>query len=166
VLNFTPHTWSALEEATATLLNDELKTPLTDLQAAWTSYTPTWTASTTNPAIGNGTIAGAYTRIGKTVLFRVNITAGSTTTYGSGQYRISLPVTAGSAAVQLLAGDALIGGAAYDIRGRITSGAPTYTALYCTPTTAGNAWRFVTPTAPATFANGSVLTVCGSYEAA
>ena len=27
---------------------------------AWINYTPTWTASTTNPVIGNGTIEGRY----------------------------------------------------------------------------------------------------------
>lgn len=61
---------------------------------AWTAYTPTWGGNTTNPVIGNGTITGAYCQIGKTVFGRVNIVAGSTTTFGSGSYFISMPVTA------------------------------------------------------------------------
>ena len=35
-------------------------------QIPWTSYVPVWTASVTNPVIGNGTITGSYTVIGKT----------------------------------------------------------------------------------------------------
>lgn len=64
---------------------------------AWTAFTPTWTAATTNPAIGNGTISGAYCQINKMVVARYSIVAGSTTTYGTGDYYVSLPVSASSA---------------------------------------------------------------------
>lgn len=58
---------------------------------AWTTYTPTWTASS-NPAIGNGTISGRYQLIqGKTLLVYVTITTGSTTTFGSGAWAFGLP---------------------------------------------------------------------------
>ncbi|MEV5712220.1 hypothetical protein AB0K82_44605, partial [Actinoallomurus sp. NPDC052274] len=63
----------------------------------WTDYTPSWGASTTNPAIGNGTITGRYKRIGKTVFYKVVVTMGSTTTFGSGRWSIGLPSTAASA---------------------------------------------------------------------
>ena len=59
---------------------------------SWDTYTPTWTAATTNPAIGNGTIEGRYSQNGKTVHGYVRIKAGSTTTFGSGGWRVSLPV--------------------------------------------------------------------------
>lgn len=68
----------------------------TDSSWAWTSYTPTWTASTSNPTLGNGTLTGSYVQIGKTVTAQVTLTFGSTTTLGSGVYRWSLPVTAAS----------------------------------------------------------------------
>ncbi len=58
---------------------------------AWTSYTPTWTAATTNPSLGNGTLVGAYKAIGKTVHFRLRMVAGSTTTFGSGLWAFTLP---------------------------------------------------------------------------
>jgi hypothetical protein len=58
------------------------------------AYTPTWTGSTTNPAIGNGTITGRYLRHGKTVTATINIVAGSTTTFGSGNWIFTLPFTA------------------------------------------------------------------------
>lgn len=60
----------------------------------WTAYTPTWTAPSGSPAIGNGTITGAYIQLGKVVHFRLLITAGSTTTFGTGGFRYGLPVQA------------------------------------------------------------------------
>jgi hypothetical protein len=136
-----------------------------DIEAGWTAYTATWTASTTNPVIGNGTIVARYKRVGKTVLFRVTITMGSTTTYGAGQYSIGLPFAAHASGIQLVEGDALVAGSAYPIRGRVAASGTT-TALYCSPTTAGNGDRQTGPTTPATFANGSTLTITGKYEAA
>lgn len=67
---------------------------LTALTAAWTAYTPTWTASAGTPAIGNGTLTGEYRRLGKTVDCHVTLTAGSTTTYGTGGafWMFSIPV--------------------------------------------------------------------------
>jgi hypothetical protein len=56
-------------------------------------YTPSWTATTTNPSIGNGTIHGHYTREGRTVTATVTITMGSSTTYGTGTWKVSLPFT-------------------------------------------------------------------------
>lgn len=61
---------------------------------AWQSWTPTITASGGGgPAIGDGTYACKYTQIGKTVICRFSITLGSTTTFGSGIVRFSVPVT-------------------------------------------------------------------------
>jgi hypothetical protein len=57
----------------------------------WVAYTPVWTASTTNPTIGNGSIAGFYRRVGDSVECRIDILGGSTTTSGSGTYSWSIP---------------------------------------------------------------------------
>lgn len=62
--------------------------------AAWTDYTPTWTATSVNPTIGTGNIEGRYTQIGKIVHCHGILKMGATTTFGTGDYRISLPVTA------------------------------------------------------------------------
>jgi hypothetical protein len=57
-----------------------------------TSYTPTWgVVSGTAPALGNGTLTGAYTRVGDLVYFRVQLEIGSTTTTGVGSYTFTLP---------------------------------------------------------------------------
>lgn len=64
----------------------------------WSSYTPTWTGATSNPSIGNGTIVGRYLRMGNLVISSGLLTMGSTTTYGSGEWRVGLPTAAVSLA--------------------------------------------------------------------
>lgn len=64
------------------------------------TYTPTFTAdSGTAPAIGNGTLTGAYTRVGRLIQAEIKIVVGSTTTMGSGGVlQFGLPVAASSSA--------------------------------------------------------------------
>lgn len=57
------------------------------------SYTPTWTSSGTAPSLGNGSIIGSYDRNGKDIHAYGQIGIGSTTTFGTGIYRFSLPFT-------------------------------------------------------------------------
>lgn len=61
---------------------------------AWTSYTPIWTGAVTNPVLGDGTLVGAYKQVGKIVFVRVKLSAGSTTTFGTGAWYFTLPVVA------------------------------------------------------------------------
>jgi hypothetical protein len=58
---------------------------------ASTAYTPSWTASGTAPAIGNGSLNGWYIRLGKLLIVRLDMQLGSTTTQGTGQWRFHLP---------------------------------------------------------------------------
>lgn len=59
---------------------------------AWTTYTPVLYGSTSNPAIGNGTISGRYTNVGATIYGEIRIIAGTIGfSRGSGTYRVSLP---------------------------------------------------------------------------
>lgn len=60
---------------------------------AWVSYTPSWTASTTNPTLGNGVLNGRYRIIGKSCMVMVYLKFGTTTTTGTGVYSFSLPFT-------------------------------------------------------------------------
>ncbi len=63
----------------------------------WTAYTPTWLCTTSNPAIGNGTLAGRYAVVGKVCHVKINLVAGNTTTFGSGEFVFTLPLTASGA---------------------------------------------------------------------
>lgn len=63
--------------------------------AAWTPWVPTWGATSgTQPTLGNGSIAGRYQKIGKTVHFVITLIMGSTSTYPTVQWYISLPFPA------------------------------------------------------------------------
>jgi hypothetical protein len=73
-------------------------------QGASTSYTTAWTASTTNPTIGNGTLTSRYVRAGNLCLVSINLLFGSTTLGGTGSYFFSLPFTAKSSGNVGLAG--------------------------------------------------------------
>lgn len=73
-----------------TTITDELSA----IATAPTSYTPTWSANGTAVSLGNGTISGAYRQIGKWVDYRLILTMGGTTTFGTGFYLFTLPVTA------------------------------------------------------------------------
>lgn len=65
--------------------------PIGAVVTDWVSYTPTWTASTTNPTLGNGTLNGRWRRDGDSLEGRIQIIGGSTTNYGSGMWGFSLP---------------------------------------------------------------------------
>jgi len=80
---------------------------------AWVSYTPSWTANSSNPVIGNGTITGQYKVIGKTCFVRGNIVMGSTTTFGSGEWYVSMPFTASHADAILMTANLLDNGSAW-----------------------------------------------------
>jgi len=88
----TPRTWVAGEVPTATHFNGNLRDFGRAFADAWTSYTPTLTASTTNPT--NWTQTGYYMQAGKLVHVKVQLAAGASMTAGSGTYRIALPVNA------------------------------------------------------------------------
>jgi hypothetical protein len=129
------------------------------LASATTSYTPSWTASTTNPTIGNGTITGAYTQIGKMVFVRIQITMGSTTTYGSGQYSISLPVApVATQAIQALLTDDS-GAVRYDGVCWLTTGTGIFRIVVGYTASAG-----MTATSPITLATSDSLVITGWYE--
>jgi hypothetical protein len=86
---------------------------VTPYEGAWISYTPSWTAASVNPSIGNGTIQGWYKVVGKTCFVRGNVAMGSTTTFGTGEWYISMPFTASHADAILMTANLLDNGAAW-----------------------------------------------------
>ena len=65
-----------------------------EIGGVWQNYTVVWTASSTNPSIGNGSLVSRYCVIGKICFFNIYLVAGSTTTFGAGECMFSLPFTA------------------------------------------------------------------------
>ena len=161
----TPRTWVAGEVPTATHFNDNLRDFARGFTDAWTSYTPTLTASTTNPT--NWTQTGYYCRVGKLVIAKGTLTAGAAMTAGSGTYRIALPVNA-----QTALGNAVLEGSTYlydNSTGNAYSIAVPYAAntayiqlVYGTGGTGGT----VAHNAPWTWAASDSIQFAFSYEAA
>lgn len=60
-------------------------------ETPWVKFTPAWTASVSNPSIGDGNLTGYWKRIGDTLFSRGYIAVGSTTSAGSGDYSFGLP---------------------------------------------------------------------------
>jgi len=102
----TPHTGSFILSGSLTINGSNITT-------AWTPYTPSWTAASTNPVIGNGTLEGWYKVIGKTCFVRGNIAMGTTTTFGTGEWYISMPFTASHADAILMTANLLDNGSAW-----------------------------------------------------
>lgn len=133
---------------------------------AWTSFTPTWTSSGTNPSLGNGTLAGRWTQVGKRVDFTIVLTSGSTTTYGTGVWQFgNLPfsqVTLGGRLwVPAMATDISAGGRYVCYAYWLNSGAITLQT-----TSSGPAMVNVDATTPFTWASGDQMVVNGSLEVA
>lgn len=66
-----------------------------DLNAigTWQDYTPTWTATVSDPDVGAGSLNGRYCQINDLVIGQVYIQTGSGYDRGEGYYKISVPVT-------------------------------------------------------------------------
>lgn len=163
-MTFAPRTWVVGEVVSAALLNQEIRDQFNSIFAAWSSYTPTWTAATTNPVLNNGTIVGRYIKIGLTVTAAIKLTMGSTTTYGSGIYRFGIPST--SAASMDYIGTARLN-AVNSWNGLVVLGASVADMNAFFPTSAADS-RTITMNnaAPETLANGHIFRACITYQSA
>lgn len=124
-----------------------------------------WTATTTNPVIGNGVATCRWRYVdSEQVAVRYIIRPGSTTTFGAGTYQLQLPVAAVSGGpLPLLHGLATVPQVYHMIGWANTTGSSlsAVTLLRGNPTTENLAsW---TPTAPFTFANGHSFAMYGTY---
>jgi len=68
------------------------------------AYAPAWTASTTAPSLGNGTLKGFFDRTGNRITITVDLTIGSTTSVGAGVWAFSEPKLDAAAMVQASGG--------------------------------------------------------------
>lgn len=133
------------------------------LSDVWSTYTPSWTSSGTAPAVGNGSITGRYAQVGKFVFCTGILTMGSTTTFGTGTWSISLPVTAATSTNGIYVGPAYLHDNSLIAARRTGVAAPaTTTTMVFYAATAGA----VTPTVPFTWASSDKLSWTIFYEAA
>ena len=123
-----------------------------EIGGVWQNYTVEWTA-TTNPSIGDGSLTGRYSVVGKICFINIQLVAGSTTTFGSGEWMFSLPITAqtpiGSGSVKIFD----TGTAWHDLTAKFASS----TQIYIPP---------VNATYPMTWAANDQLDLSIFYEIA
>lgn len=135
-------------------------TDLNTIAGAWDSFTVTLT----NLTLGNGTATGFYKKIGRTVVYRVQVTFGSTSSV-TGTVSINLPVTAAS----VLGTHQVI---MFD-----DSTSTTYVGLVAPTTTAAQlrvlnasatygTLSALSSTVPFTWATSDIIRLSGVYEAA
>lgn len=130
---------------------DELATEKADY-TAWSAFTPTWTASVSNPAIGNGTLSGRYALVGKILFWSIVLSPGTTTTFGSGTWKFAIPP---GTPAGLSVGNALAYGTGplYLGQGLVSS---VIEPLFST--------GIASASVPQAWANGTPLVMSGSYE--
>lgn len=163
-MTFAPRTWVVGETVTAALMNQEIRDQLNSMFAAWTTFTPTWTASTTNPTIGNGTLSGRYMKIGRTVICEINTIAGSTTTFGSGNYNWLLPAQAANSGIAKVGAAHWLGTDRWVGQVIISSNATTVGAFFPISTT-NTRVDFATATRPETATSSAQIRLLFVYEA-
>lgn len=132
---------------------------------AWVSYTPSWTASTTNPTLGNGTVVGRYALAGKVCHVTIRLIPGSTTTFGTGTYLFGVPFTAASANVEYMGVARLTAGSTFIGQVDLGAGGALMNATFPSQSNPGIAANMST-VAPATFASGHTLRMSLTYEIA
>ena len=136
---------------------------LNTIGAAWVDFTPTLTASTTNPTLGTGSSAtGRYGQVNKIVCGQGQINFGTAgVSGGSGFYFVSLPITAqstGKVIGQIQFFDASTVGVYI---GTLISDTTTRALMYV-----GNPASPTSNTAPFTWAASDFIRYTFQYEAA
>ncbi|MGW7350937.1 hypothetical protein [Streptomyces sp. NPDC054784] len=135
----------------------------------WTTYTPTWTASGTNPTLGNATLVGRLQKLGRTVVCHINLTVGSTTSVGSGNYSFALPAQAANAGCTYVGSAHLLGTGTGSARwgGQFVVSPNAVTGAAFFPTsTSNNALSWMTQAVPETCTSGDQLRITITYESA
>jgi hypothetical protein len=127
----------------------------------WSAYTPVWTAAAVNPALGDGTLVGTFERHGKTINATIKLTIGTTTTFGTGAYRISLPWRAGTSSGVVWTGSiwATDLGTVYKVGTCYVASAGTYLEFIFEGTTVP-----ASATVPFTWATGDQLVTTITYQ--
>jgi len=159
-----PRTWVAAEVVTASNMNG-LRDSLKAIGDAWTAYTPAWTTTGTAPVLGNGTITGFYMSAGKLTQYKIRLTMGSTTTYGTGSFTFSLPVS-GSVASYDPMGSAVLHDASAGARYLCIPWVVSGTTIRLLDQAQTGASPEVAQTSPITFATSDEIHIGGWYEAA
>lgn len=126
-----------------------------------TAYTPTWTQpSGVQPSLGNGTLTGRYIRQGRQCTVQIELTMGSTTTFGNNSvaYQFSLPFTSHNAYAQKIPLVCVVEAAAsYTYNAQIDAQSTKITSLYFNG-------QSIRDTSPVAWAAGNKILVNLTYS--
>jgi hypothetical protein len=128
----------------------------------YTDYTPIFTTTGTQPVAGNATGFGRVWRIGNLHLFMMSWTAGSTTTFGTGQFTFNFPTTMADATCHFLCRFAVAAGTGHWGWGQAASSTQ-WRLFYGQGTIVGMPHVAVTGTAPWTWAANCTIAAYGFY---
>ncbi len=147
---------------TSTLLG----TTLEPLLQSWSNFSVGWTATTSNPTVGNGGLSGRYQNRGETVDFSIHLQIGSTTDLGTGDWRFSLPLNSFSTyavvAHATMYGSTVAGWMQGSAFSQYNAGhTSTVAVLWNKGQQAG---QFVSPTIPFTWSPDDQLNILGRYR--
>ncbi len=136
---------------------------MNSIGAAYETWTPALTASTTNPTLGTGSgQSGRYGRVNKSVYGQGQVSFGTSgVNPGSGFYYISIPVTAQASGVLCGTWQAYDSSAAAVYFGHLVLDTTSRALLYY-----NNPASVITNAAPFTWAASDFIRVLLSYEAA
>ena len=126
--------------------------------APWEQYVPSWYGSLSNPSLGNGTIYGAFRRYGSVGHLRGVITMGSTTTYGSGMWYVTMPTGLSASGIitnGYQVGEAMLNDTGTAVYRGLCYAAPGGTVLNLQH--GATTWTNVTATSPFTWVSGDFL---------
>lgn len=156
--DITGSVWPSGSQVTAGLIASE----------PWNTVVPVWSTTGTQPAIGNGTLNMRHVKLGRTVIGTARLLSGSTTTFGTGTWFLSLPFppnnTISNFAI-LGAGKAWGAGPSLNFVVRVDNANQKMQFAYSATAPAGTETN-ITATTPWTWANGHDLDIQFMYEAA
>jgi hypothetical protein len=133
------------------------------MEEPWTAYTPAWTTTGTPPTLNNGTLTGKYSRVGKICHFRINLTIGSSTSVGTGDWRWTLPFASVAGPEQWIPVEAWTG--TIRVMGVLGTGGGTVVGAQVT---GASSPQIASPsnTYPSAWVTGGNIIINGSYEMA
>lgn len=136
---------------------------MNSIGAAYETWTPALTASTTNPTLGTGSSqTGRYGRVNKSVYGQGQVQFGTAgVAAGSGIYYISIPVTAQAGGVLCGTWQAYDSSATASYFGHLVLDTTSRALLYY-----NNPASIITNAAPFTWAASDFIRILFSYEAA
>lgn len=130
---------------------------------AFATYVPAWGSTGAAPALNNGTIAGRYIQVGKLVFFKIILTIGSTSTFGTAAWKFTLPVAAAAAVASQ---NVLVRSVDVSTSAVYHQGANVESVSGAIPSTFASPVTYYDGAVPFAWATGDTLEISGTYEAA